>query len=56
MLTMAATSAGRNTETPKVKVPAKVTYAEHVAPILNRSCVPCHRPNEVAPFLSLIHI
>jgi len=50
MLTMAATSAGRNTETPKVKVPAKVTYAEHVAPILNRSCVPCHRPNEVAPF------
>lgn len=30
--------------------PAKVTYAENVAPILNRSCVSCHRPNEVAPF------
>ena len=34
---------------PKHK-PAKVTYAEHIAPILNRSCVQCHRPNEVAPF------
>ncbi len=29
------------------KVP---TYAENVAPILNRACVDCHRPGEVAPF------
>ncbi|MCW5942765.1 MAG: redoxin family protein [Fimbriimonadaceae bacterium] len=28
----------------------KVTYAEHAAPILDRSCVACHRPGEVAPF------
>lgn len=35
---------------PTVKVPDKPNYAEHVAPILNRSCVSCHRPGEVAPF------
>lgn len=27
-----------------------VNYAEHIAPILNKHCVECHRPNEVAPF------
>lgn len=27
-----------------------VNYAEHIAPILNRACVECHRPGEVAPF------
>jgi thiol-disulfide isomerase/thioredoxin len=29
---------------------AKVNYAEHIAPLLNRACVECHRPGEVAPF------
>lgn len=28
----------------------KVNYAEHVAPILNKHCVECHRQGEVAPF------
>jgi mono/diheme cytochrome c family protein len=28
----------------------KVTYAEHIAPMLNQHCVECHRPGEVAPF------
>ena len=28
----------------------KINYAEHVAPILNKHCVECHRPGEVAPF------
>jgi peroxiredoxin len=28
----------------------KVTYAEHVAPIIQRSCQGCHRPGEIAPF------
>ncbi len=32
------------------KAPAKPTYAKDVAPILNRSCVSCHRAGEVAPF------
>jgi hypothetical protein len=29
---------------------SKLTFAEHVAPILNASCVSCHRTGEVAPF------
>jgi hypothetical protein len=29
---------------------APPTYAKHVAPILFRRCVTCHRPGEVAPF------
>jgi mono/diheme cytochrome c family protein len=33
-----------------VPAQADVNYAQHVAPILNRSCVSCHRPGEVAPF------
>jgi mono/diheme cytochrome c family protein len=28
---------------------AAVTYAKDVAPILNKNCVTCHRPGEVAP-------
>ena len=27
-----------------------VNYAQHIAPLLNRSCVPCHRDGQVAPF------
>lgn len=27
-----------------------VTFAKHIAPILNRRCVTCHRPGEIAPF------
>src|SRR5262245_48615912 len=29
---------------------AKPTFAEHVAPILYKNCVGCHRPGEAAPF------
>jgi thiol-disulfide isomerase/thioredoxin len=29
---------------------SKVTYAEHIKPIFDRSCVKCHRPGEVALF------
>ncbi len=32
-----------------------VTYAEHVAPILNENCVTCHRPGEVAPMSLLTY-
>jgi hypothetical protein len=31
------------------EVPAEVTFTKHVAPILQRSCQNCHRPNGVAP-------
>ena len=30
--------------------PAEVTFNKHVAPILFRRCVACHRPGEIAPF------
>jgi hypothetical protein len=35
---------------PVFTLPAKVTYAEHVAPILNSRCAPCHHPGAVGPF------
>lgn len=31
-------------------LPEPVTYYEHVAPILQENCVPCHRAGQVAPF------
>lgn len=31
-------------------VPGRVTFNEHVAPILYDQCASCHRPGEVAPF------
>ena len=27
-----------------------ITFSEHIAPIVFDNCVPCHRPNEAAPF------
>src|SRR5262245_37800645 len=33
--------------------PGEVTFAKHIAPILQRSCQHCHRPDGVAP-MSLI--
>ncbi len=30
--------------------PAKVSYNEHVAPILSQNCAGCHRPDEIGPF------
>lgn len=29
---------------------APITYAKHIAPIMQEYCQPCHRPGEVAPF------
>lgn len=42
----------------KVRPPrpdAAVTFAEHVAPILQARCVECHRPGEIGPFALLDH-
>ena len=33
--------------------PAAVTYAEHIAPIMQQRCQSCHRTGEVAPFTLL---
>ncbi len=27
----------------------KVTFSEHIAPIIFENCTPCHRPNQIAP-------
>lgn len=32
------------------KLPQKVTYSEHIAPLIYQKCAPCHRPNGAAPF------
>jgi len=29
---------------------AKITFTKHIAPILNKRCVECHRSGEIAPF------
>jgi len=31
-------------------LPEKITFNEHIAPVLHRRCVACHRPGEVGPF------
>lgn len=33
----------------------KITYYEHVAPIIRTKCVPCHRPGEAGPFSLLTY-
>lgn len=35
---------------PTPALPEKVTFGEHVAPLVYGSCTACHRPGEVAPF------
>ena len=32
----------------------EVTYARHVAPIIQKRCQECHRPGEIGPFPLLI--
>jgi Flp pilus assembly protein TadD len=47
---------GEQLPTPKTKddadtaLPAEVTFAEHVAPIVFENCVACHRPGQSGPF------
>jgi len=38
--------AGRGNDTSSK---AEITYNKDVAPILQRNCVVCHRPNNIAP-------
>jgi hypothetical protein len=35
---------------PNAAATTNITFTEHVAPIVFRSCVPCHRPGRAAPF------
>ncbi len=34
----------------EVNLSGDITYTKHIAPILNKHCVSCHRPNEIGPF------
>ncbi|TND03925.1 MAG: calcium-binding EF-hand-containing protein [Bacteroidetes bacterium] len=36
-------------------LPAKITFSEHVAPVIFTNCSPCHRPDGVAPFQLLTY-
>jgi mono/diheme cytochrome c family protein len=36
-------------------LPEKVTFSEHIAPILFAKCAGCHRPGEIAPFSLLTY-
>ena len=47
---MASTAAAQEAVAP---VDAQVTFTRDVAPILQRSCVRCHRPGSIAP-MSLV--
>lgn len=38
------------TEQTLAAMPDRITYHEHIAPILQETCVPCHREGQVAPF------
>src|SRR6516164_6263137 len=37
------------------QAPSQVTFAKDVAPILYRSCIRCHRPDEIAPMSLLTY-
>ncbi|HEY7309277.1 MAG TPA: cytochrome c, partial [Gemmataceae bacterium] len=47
-MTIAARAAEPN-RAPK-ELPDKVTFSEHIAPIIFNNCTSCHRPGEAAPF------
>src|SRR6267378_6874992 len=52
VLAIAATGASAQQTAP---AKAQVTFSKDVAPILHRSCVRCHRPNEIAPMSLLTY-
>jgi hypothetical protein len=39
----------------KAEIPRDVTFAKDIAPILQRSCQNCHRPNSIAPMSLLTY-
>jgi len=50
LITGASMTGSTSKTAPAKKLPAVVTYAEHIAPLLNSRCVECHRTGEVGPF------
>lgn len=37
-----------------VQLPEKITFSEHIAPVIYENCTPCHRTDGIAPF-QLLH-
>jgi hypothetical protein len=52
--TMSAARAGEPKPTSS-ELPDKVTFSEHIAPIIQSNCAACHRPGEAAPFKLLTY-
>jgi hypothetical protein len=44
------------TDEKDVLIPEKVTWSEHIAPIIFKNCSPCHRPGESGPFDLLSYV
>lgn len=45
-----AAPAGSPEHSPALTLPARVTFAEHIAPVVFAHCARCHRPGEAGPF------
>lgn len=53
MLGLLSCSSGNEEQSRQTSLPTlpeEVNWSTHIAPILYRACVVCHRPNQVAPF------
>ena len=50
LLTSVVSTIGCSNKTSLTGVPENPTFSEHIAPILAKNCLPCHRENGAAPF------
>lgn len=46
----ACTPQAERREPPAFDLPDRVTFTEHVAPVIHVHCTPCHRPGQAGPF------
>lgn len=50
LLTSVVSTIGCSNKTSQTGVPENPTFSEHIAPIVAKNCLPCHRENGAAPF------
>ena len=50
ILTIVTSIIGCGEKKGAVEVPSNPTFAQHIAPIMAKNCLPCHRLNGAAPF------
>ncbi len=53
LLVFAITSCSDNTVKKKQEENTRITFAEHISPIIFKNCTPCHRTGEAGPFTLL---